>query len=77
MQQHEFIPQLLLIFLVLSIADNSVVNRAHLLAGWGIIMPHAFGAARWINFVVLHSHRNRLVRALRLTHIAIDTACSN
>jgi hypothetical protein len=35
-------------------------------------MSHAFGAFRRVDFVNFFTQINRLVRALRLTHIAVD-----
>lgn len=78
MVQHDkLVPQLFLVLYVLRIGNDGVIDRAHLLAGWGLVMPHAFGAAVGIDLINLIPHRNRLVRAFRLAHIAIDAFLGN
>ena len=72
MQYDEFIPQLFVGFTVLWIDDNCVIDRADALAGRLIIMADALGAAIAVNLVNLSAHRDRLIRTLRLAHIAID-----
>lgn len=73
MQFYKLVPQLLIALNALWVNNNGVINRADLLTGRGVVVSYAFGTALAVNFVELIPHRNRLVRALRLTHIAIDT----
>ena len=76
MQQDKFIPQLLFIFVMRRVFQNGIRDRTHLLAGRRIIVANAFGAAVAVNFINAITHGYRLIRALRLAHIAIDTALS-
>lgn len=75
--QHKLIPQLLFCFDMRRIFQNSIGNRAHLLAGWRVVMAYAFRTLIAVNLVNAITHRNRLIRAFGLAHIAIDTAFSN
>ncbi|MNG86617.1 hypothetical protein D3C79_453990 [compost metagenome] len=72
MQHHKLVPQLFVAFAVLRINHNGVIDRAYLLTGWNIVMTNAFGAAIAIDPVDILPHRNGLIRAFRLAHIAVD-----
>jgi len=72
MQCHKFIPKLFVGFGVLRIDDDGIVDRADALTGWFIIMSDAFRTPIAVNFVNLIAHRDRLIRALRFAHIAIN-----
>lgn len=77
MQQHKFVPQLLVALDMLGIENNSVVYRADFLTGWCFVVTHTFSATLGIDFVEFHSHRDRLIGALRLAHVTVDTAFCN
>jgi hypothetical protein len=47
-------------------------NRANLNALGLVKMAHAFGAQSGVDLIDTGPHENRLIGALRLTHIAID-----
>ena len=75
-QYDKLFPQLFLIFYVLRIGNDGVIDRAHLLAGWRIVMPNALSTAINIDLVNLIPHRNCLIWAFWLAHVAINTfAC--
>ena len=42
-----------------------------------VMMPHAFRALGWVNFVNFLTHINRIVRALGLANVAIDAFIGN
>lgn len=77
MQQNKLLPQSVAGFHALGIGDNCVINGANLLAGRRLIMPNAFRTAVAVNLINAVAHRNGLIRAFRLAHIAIDTAFSD
>ena len=75
--QHEFIPQLFFTLDVCRIFQDRIRDRAHFLAGWRVVMTHALGAAVAVNLINALTHRNGLIRALRLAHIAVDAFFGN
>lgn len=77
MQQNKLLPQSIAGFNTSGIGNNGVINRANLLAGRRIIMSHALRTAITVDLIDAFAHRNGLIRAFRLAHIAIDTALSN
>lgn len=77
MQHDKFVPQLFVGFAVLWIDDNGVIDRAHLLAGWDIVMTDAFGTAIGIDLVDIIAHRNGLIWAFRFAHVAVDAFFGN
>ncbi len=77
MQDNKLFPQPVAAFHARRIADNCIINRANLLAGWRVVMTHALRAAVYIDLINAFAHGNRLIRALGLAHIAIDTAFSD
>lgn len=77
MQYHEFIPQLFVGFFMCWIDDDRIVDRADTLTGRFIVMTDTFRTAIAVDFIDLIAHRDRLIRALRFAHIAIDTAFCN
>lgn len=72
MQDDKLVPKLFVSFVMLRIDDDRIVDRANALASRFIIMTDALGAAVAINFVDFSTHRDRLIRAFWLAHIAID-----
>ena len=51
MHQHKLIPQLLFCFDMRRIFQNSIGDRAHLLAGWRVVMAYAFRTLVAVNLV--------------------------
>ena len=74
MQNNKLFPQQLIVLNMVWVGHNRIVDRTNLLAGWAVIVTHALGAAVNINLIDLIAHKNCLVRAFGLAHIAIDTA---
>lgn len=52
--------------------DGNARNRANLHTLWRIEMAYAFGALMRVDDIVQLAHRNGIVGAFRLAHIAID-----
>jgi hypothetical protein len=52
--------------------EGDAIDRADFLALGLVEVAHALGAARGIDHVELDAHGDRLVRALRLAHVAVD-----
>jgi hypothetical protein len=71
-----FLPQGLLILHKLRV-DRYAGHRTHLNALGLIKVPHAFGAFMRINLVDFLSKIDRLIRAFRLTDIAVDAFIGN
>lgn len=63
-------------FRVLRIGGNAL-DGAHLPALGFVEMADALRALGWIDHVDLRPHRNCVVRALRLAHVAIDALVGN
>ena len=76
-QQDKLIPQLLFTLNVCRILQDGIRDRAHFLTGRRFIVADAFGAAVAVNLINAVAHRNRLVRAFRFAHIAIDAFFGN
>lgn len=53
--------------------EGDAGHGAHLLTLRLVIMSNAFRAFVWIDFVNFRAHINRVVGALRLANVAIDT----
>ena len=56
MHQHKFIPQLFFRLDMLRILHNSIGDRAHLLAGWCLVVPYAFGTLIAVNLLDMIAH---------------------
>lgn len=56
MQHHELFPQSVITLNVQRINDNRVIDRAHLLAGGGVVVADALSAAIGIDLVELVPH---------------------
>ena len=74
MQDHKLLPQPVATLWAIRIFDNRVIDWANLLTGWRIVVTDALRTAVHIDLIDAVAHRNRLIRALRLAHIAINTA---
>ena len=75
-QQFVFSFQFFLGFHVVVILRDTI-NRTYQLALGLIVVANALGAFCGFNFVNFFARRNRFVRALRFTYIAIDALISN
>ncbi|MEY4295283.1 MAG: hypothetical protein RLY82_971, partial [Pseudomonadota bacterium] len=57
--------------------QRNAIYGAHFFTLRHVKMPDALCAFVWIYLVNLFAHVNRVVRALRLAHVAIDTFVGN
>jgi hypothetical protein len=76
LQQFELGEQLILGFAVLRMEGNAA-DRTHLLALRLVEVADALGAFIRIDFVNFGAHVDRVVWALRLANVAIDTVVGN
>jgi hypothetical protein len=53
--------------------QRNAVHRANFFALWHVKMAHTFGAFVRVNLVDFFAHVNRIIRALGLANVAIDT----
>ncbi|KAI3489541.1 hypothetical protein L1887_46587 [Cichorium endivia] len=73
----KLIPELLFALDVGRILQDGIRDRAHFLTGRRFIVADAFRAAVAVNLIDAVAHRNRLVRAFGLAHIAINAFFGN
>ena len=68
--------QIIMRFYIVGMQWNAI-NRTDLPALRGIKMAYALGALVGIDLVNLNPHKNRIIRALGLTDVAIDALVGN
>lgn len=78
----EFLKQLCFSFDMCRVGNNALGDRTNGLTGWLVVVSFAFRTEVGINFKDLLSHRNRTIRTLRVTHVAVnafirDEQCHN
>ena len=55
----------------------NAIYRTDLTTLGRIIVPHAFGALIWIDFINLKPHVNSIIGALWLTYVTVDAFVCN
>ena len=68
--------QIVMRFYIVGMQWNAI-NGTNLPALWGIKMAYALRALVGIDLVNLNPHKNRIIRALGLTDVAIDALVRN
>ena len=68
--------QIIVRFHIIGMQRNAVYGT-YLPALWGIKMAYALGALIGINLINFNAHKNRVIRALGLTDVAIDALICN
>ena len=68
--------QIVMRFYIVGMQWNAI-NGTNLPALWGIKMAYALRALVGIDLVNLNPHKNRIIRALGLTDVAIDALVGN